>query len=70
MNTKEIRQILKNTDFIHTSGTAEELRVAEYLADRCRALGAEARLEAFAVEMADVQSAALLADGRDIPCKG
>ena len=70
MNTKEIRQILKDTDFIHTSGTAEELRVAEYLADRCRALGAEARLEAFDVEMAEVRSATLLADGRPVPCKG
>jgi hypothetical protein len=70
MNTREIRQILKDTDFIHTSGTAEELRVAEYLAERCRALGAEAHLEAFDVEMAEVHDATLLADGRSIPCKG
>ena len=62
MNTREIRQILKDTDFIHTSGTAEELRVAEYLAERCRALGAEAHLEAFDVEMAEVHDATLLAD--------
>ncbi|MBQ2061725.1 MAG: Zn-dependent exopeptidase M28 [Oscillospiraceae bacterium] len=70
MNTREIRQILKDTDFIHTSGTPEELRVAEYLAAKCRALGAEARLEAFDVEMADVHGASLLADGTAVPCKG
>ena len=70
MNTREIRQILKDTDFIHTSGTPEELRVAEYLAQKCRALGAETRLEAFPVEMAEVRDAQLLADGRTVPCKG
>ena len=26
MNRKQVRQILKDMDFIHTSGTAEELR--------------------------------------------
>ncbi len=31
MNNRAIRKILKDTDFIHTSGTAEELKVAEYL---------------------------------------
>ena len=70
MNIRQIRQILKDTDFIHTSGTPEERRVAEYLAERCRELGAETRLEAFPVEMAEVQTSRLLADGREIPCKG
>ena len=50
MNIRQIRQILKDTDFIHTSGTPEERRVAEYLAERCRELGAETRLEAFPVD--------------------
>ena len=35
MNRKQVRQILKDTDFVHTSGTAEELRVAEYLKEQC-----------------------------------
>ncbi len=70
MHLNQIRQILKDNDFIHTSGTAEELRVAEYLAARCRALGAEAHLEAFDVEMAEVDRAELLADGRPVACTG
>ncbi len=70
MNTREIKQVLKDTDFIHTGGTPEELRVAEYLAEKCRVLGAETRLEVFDVEMADVHHASLLADGKEIPCKG
>lgn len=70
MNLKKIHQILKDTDFIHTSGTPEELRVAEYLKEQSEALGAKAWLEAFDVEMADVHSATLLADGKEIPCKG
>jgi hypothetical protein len=70
MNRDKIRQILKDTDFIHTSGTPQERQVAEYLAERCRELGVEARLEAFPVEMAEVREARLLADGREIPCLG
>ena len=70
MNIRQIRQILKDTDFIHTSGTPQELRVAEYLARRCRELGAETRLEAFPVEMAEVHTSKILADGREIPCRG
>lgn len=70
MNTRQIRQILKDTDYIHTSGTPEELRAAEYLAGKCRELGAETRLETFPVEMAEVRATRLLADGREIPCLG
>ena len=70
MNIRQIRQILKDTDFIHTSGTPEELRVAEYLEDRCRELGAETSLEAFPVEMAEVRTSRLLCDGREVPCLG
>ena len=70
MNLKKIHQILKDTDFVHTSGTPEELRVAEYLRDEAEALGAKAYLEPFAVDMAEVHSATLLADGKEIPCKG
>ena len=69
MNTKTIKQIFKDTDFVHRSGTPEEKQVAEYLKARCEALGAEARLEAFRVPMAEIESARLLADGREIPCR-
>ena len=70
MNHKQIRQILKDTDYIRTGGSAEELRAAEYLRDKCIALGASAWLEEFDVDMAEMHSARLLADGREVPCKG
>ncbi len=70
MTLKMIRQILKDTDFVHESGTPEELRVAEYLKAQAEALGAAAHLEAFPVGMAQVHEASLTADGRTIPCRG
>ena len=39
MDIKKIKKILKDTAFPHVSGTPEELKVAEYLAAECRALG-------------------------------
>ncbi len=70
MNLRQIRRILKDTDFIHTSGTKEEQKVAEYLLEQCRQLGADAHLEGFPVRLAAVQQAQLLADGFAIPCEG
>ncbi len=70
MNKKEIRQLLKDTDFIRTGGSDEELRAAEYLKSKCEALGVKAWLEPFPVEMAEVESASLTADGRAVPCEG
>ena len=75
MNRKQVRQILKDTDYIHTSGTPEELKAAEYLREACEKLGAKAHLEAFPVDMAEVEAASLtvtLPDGRTrgIPCRG
>ncbi len=70
MNTRTLRQIFKDTDFVHRSGTAEELRAAEYLKARCERLGAAARLESFAVPMGEIEEARVFADGREIPCRG
>ena len=75
MNRKQVRQILKDTDYVHTSGTAEELKAAEYLKAACEKLGAPAHLEAFPVEMATVKAASLTAvlpggGMRGVPCKG
>ena len=70
MNVKAMKQIFRDTDFVHRSGTPEELQVAEYLRDRCAALGAAAKLEAFPVAMAEIESARVLADGKEVPCKG
>ena len=70
MNAKKIRQILKDTDFIHTGGSAEELKVAEYLKGLCEELGAKAWIESFPIEMADIEEAVLTVDGKEIPCRG
>ncbi len=70
MNTAKMRNIFKDTDFVHRSGTAEELRVAEYLKEKCEELGVHAEIESFRVPMAEIESARVFADGKEIPCKG
>ncbi|MBO2518013.1 MAG: hypothetical protein CW338_12220, partial [Clostridiales bacterium] len=70
MELKKINRILKDTDFIHTSGTAEELKVAEYLKKCCEDLGVQADILPFPVDMADVQSASLTVKGKAVPCRG
>ena len=69
MTEAQLKEIFVATDFPHTSGTPEELRVAEFLASRCEALGVPAHLESFRVPMAEMESCSVTADGRDIPCK-
>jgi len=70
MQPRDLKQIFKDTDFVHRSGTPEEWKVAEYLHSRCDAMDAKAWLEAFGVPMAEVHAAAVTADGKEIPCKG
>ena len=70
MNARKLRQIFKDTDFVHRSGTPEELQVAEYLKAQCEALGAQARIEGFRVAMAEIEEARVFADGKEIPCRG
>lgn len=70
MNSKALKQIFTDTDFVHRSGTPEELRVAEYLKARCEAFGATARIEAFPVPMAEIEETHVFADGKEIPAKG
>ncbi len=70
MNLKQIRQILKDTDYVRTGGSAEELRTAEYLRGKCEAMGTSAWLEEFDVDMAEMREAHLYADGREVRCKG
>jgi len=70
MDQKQLKQIFLDTDFVHWSGTPEELKVAEYLKAKCEELGVPAHLEGFRVASADIESAQVLADGREIPCKG
>ena len=69
MTEKQLSALFLDTAFPHTSGTPEELRVAEILKSRCEALGVPARLESFRVAMADMISCSVSADGKEIPCK-
>ena len=64
-----MRQIFKDTDYPHVSGTKEELAVAEYLKACCEKLGAEARIEGFRVAMANIKETHVYADGKEIPAK-
>ena len=70
MTQEQMKRIFTDTDFVHRSGTAEELRVAEYLKAQCEALGIQARIEAFPVAMGEMEEAHVWADGKEIPCKG
>ena len=70
MTHEQMQRIFDDTNFVHRSGTPEELQVAEYLKAQCEALGVPARIEAFPVAMGEIEEARVLADGRQIPCKG
>lgn len=70
MTKDQILQILNDTAYIRTGGTGEELRCAEYLQSLCEKMEVEAHLEPFPVQMAAMKKAVLIADGREIPCKG
>ena len=70
MTQEALKRIFRQTDFVHRSGTPEELRVAEFLKEECEALGVPARIEGFPVAMGEIQEAHVLADGKEIPCKG
>ena len=70
MDSKKIMQILEDTAYYRVSGTEGELKAAEYLKAECDAMGFEARIEAFDVAMTDIKKAVLIADGKEIPCKG
>ncbi len=69
MDTKKLEQIFLDTDFVHRSGSGEELQVAEYLKGKCEELGVEAVIEEFEVPVAEVEEAHVYADGREIPCR-
>lgn len=61
--------IFKETDFVHRSGTMEELQVANYLKGKCEEMSVNAHLEEFRVAMGEIEDGHLYADGEEIPCK-
>ena len=70
MELSKLKQILTDTAYIRTGGSAEEKRCAEYIRDVCAELGLKARLEEFPVDLADIHKAELFCDGEAIPCVG
>ena len=70
MDIQSIMKIFDDTAYVRMGGSAEELKAAQYLADQCAVFGAEAHLESFPVQMANIQEATLTVDGESITCKG
>lgn len=70
MNKKKMLEIFRQTAYVRTGGSAEELRCAQYLQQQCALLGLDTSLEAFPVQMATMEEAVLTVDGKRIPCKG
>ena len=70
MDPKAIMKIFEDTAYVHTGGSAEELKAAEYIRSVVAGMGLEATIESFPVDMADIHEAVLEVDGVSIPCKG
>ncbi|MCR5611040.1 MAG: M28 family peptidase [Clostridiales bacterium] len=70
MDRDSMLKIFKDTDYVHRSGTKEELTAAEYLLNECVKMGVSARIEPFPVPMAEIEEAHVYADGVEIPAKG
>ena len=70
MNVQKINQILSDTAYVRMGGSAEELKCAGYLKEKCAELGGVAVIEPFEVDMATIREAQLTVDGKEITCKG
>ena len=70
MDPKAIMKIFEDTAYIHTGGSAEELKAAKYIQSVAEGFGLESSLEAFDVDMATMHEAVLEVDGVSVPCKG
>ena len=70
MDHTRIQKIFADTAYVHTGGSPEELKAAEYIRDVCASFGVTATIEEFDVQMATIQEEVLTVDGVEIPCKG
>ena len=70
MDAKQIMKIFEETAYVRMGGSMEELKAAEYLKGKCAELGLTAEIVPFDVDMATIQEAKLLVDGREVTCKG
>ena len=70
MNTQKIMKIFEDTAYVRMGGSEAELKCAEYIKGLCAEMGLEAKIEDFEVDMANIKTAHLYADGEEITCKG
>ena len=70
MDAKKIMKMFEDTAYVRMGGSAEELKAAQYLQEKCAELGLNATIEPFEVDMATIQQAEFYADGEAVPCKG
>ena len=70
MDAKQIMKIFEDTAYVRMGGSQEELRAAKYLKGKLEDMGLEASIEAFDVDMAEIEDAQLLVDGVSVTCKG
>ena len=70
MDAKQIMKIFEDTAYVRMGGSQEELRAAKYLKGKLEDMGLEAAIEAFDVDMAEIEDAQLLVDGVSVTCKG
>ena len=70
MDAKKIMQMFEDTAYVRMGGSAEELKAAQYLQEKCAEMGLNATIEPFEVDMATMQQAEFYADGEAITCKG
>ncbi len=70
MDATQVMKIFEETAYVRMGGSPEELKAAKYLQEQCAKLGLEATVEPFEVDMATMEQAVLLVDGKEIPCKG
>ncbi|MBR2975208.1 MAG: M28 family peptidase [Clostridia bacterium] len=70
MNQKQLKKIFNDTAYVHTGGSEQELKCANYLIDTLASWGLQASLQPFEVQRANVHSATLTVDGKSLPCKG
>lgn len=70
MTREQLQKIFEDTAYIRTGGSEEEKQCAQYIKEQCKAMGIDATIEEFEVEMADMKKAVLTVDGVEIPCTG
>lgn len=70
MTLKQIKKIFRDTAYVHTGGSEEENKTAEYIQSVLQGYGLQAEKMPFDVDMATMRSATLIVDGKEIACKG